>query len=236
MNELNSSSSSPQLRQIVLDTETTGLYPAEGHRVIEIGAIELINRRPSGRRQHHYLNPDRANAEDAVAVHGLSDEFLARQPRFHEIHEELLAFLQGAELIIHNAEFDVGFLDHELQLCQANVSRIADICSILDTLLLARKMHPGQPNSLDALCRRYEVDNSNRQMHGALLDSELLLNVYLAMTGEQKALELGMQPQQIGAGVKKEPLQPVAVAVGEHEARQHVERMRRLAAASDAAA
>lgn len=236
MNELNSSNTSPQLRQIVLDTETTGLYPAEGHRVIEIGAIELINRRPSGRRQQYYLNPDRANAEDAVAVHGLSDEFLARQPRFHEIHEELLDFLQGAELIIHNAEFDVGFLDHELQLCQANVSRIADVCSILDTLLLAREMHPGQPNSLDALCRRYEVDNSNRQMHGALLDSELLLNVYLAMTGEQKALELGMQPQQFGAGDESIQLQPVAVAVSEHEARQHVERMRRLAVASDAAA
>ena len=215
-------------RQIVLDTETTGLSPAEGHRIIEIGAIELLNRRPSGRRQHFYLNPDRASAEDAIAVHGLNDEFLAGQPRFHEIHQQLLDFVEGAELIIHNAEFDLGFLDHELQLCQARVTCLADICSVLDTLVLARQMHPGQPNSLDALCRRYEVDNSNRQLHGALLDSELLLNVYLAMTGEQQALELEMQQHQSGAASERGRLQPLAVNVGEHEASQHAARLQRL--------
>jgi len=218
------------MRQIVLDTETTGLSPAEGHRVIEIGAIELVNRRPSGQRRHFYLNPDRASAEDAIAVHGLSDEFLAHQPRFHEIHEDFLTFVEGAELIIHNADFDVGFLDHELQLCQARVTRLAEVCSILDTLVLARQMHPGQPNSLDALCRRYEVDNSGRQLHGALLDSELLLNVYLAMTGEQKALDLGIERTLQATNSARASLLPLAVAVSEHESKQHETRLQRLQA------
>jgi DNA polymerase-3 subunit epsilon len=216
------------LRQIVLDTETTGLSPAEGHRVIEIGAIELVNRRPSGRRQHFYLNPDRPNEAEAEAVHGLSDEFLAGQQRFHEIKQEFMDFIEGAELIIHNADFDIGFLDHELQLCQARVTRLTDVCTILDTLILARQLHPGQPNSLDALCRRYEVDNSSRQLHGALLDSELLLNVYLAMTGEQKALELGIKGEHTGGASDRVQLLPLAVAVSQQESSQHLARLQRL--------
>lgn len=228
--ENNQENESSTLRQVVLDTETTGLSPAEGHRVIEIGAIELIERRPTGRRLHFYLNPDRQNDEDAVAVHGLSDEFLAEQRRFHEIHDELLAFLNGAELIIHNAEFDVGFLNHELQICQSEISQLSDICSVLDTLKLARQMHPGQPNSLDALCRRYEVDNSNRQIHGALLDSELLLNVFLAMTGEQKAFELGIKQSSDQSSGAKTVLKPVRVIVSTEEQRQHQSRMATLAA------
>jgi len=226
--ESKSSNTEHDLRQIVLDTETTGLSPAEGHRIIEIGAIELVNRRPSGRRQQFYLNPDRANEAEAEAVHGLSDEFLAGQRRFHEIQQEFLDFVEGAELIIHNADFDLGFIDHELQLCQARVTRLADVCTILDTLTLARHLHPGQPNSLDALCRRYEVDNSNRQLHGALLDSELLLNVYLAMTGEQKALELGIESEHAGGGSDRAQLLPLAIAVSAQESSQHLARLQRL--------
>jgi len=179
------------MRQIVLDTETTGLEPALGHRIIEIGCIELIDRRPTGRRFHRYLNPERDIDEGALAVHGLARNDLEREPRFPDIVEELLAFIAGAELVIHNAEFDVAFLDAELGRLSGERRAIALYCQVLDSLALAREMHPGQRNSLDALCKRYSVDNSRRELHGALLDAQLLAEVYLAMTGGQGALALG---------------------------------------------
>ncbi len=180
-----------QMRQIVLDTETTGLEPEAGHRIIEIGCIELVNRRPTGRRFHRYLNPQREVDEGAVEVHGITLEQLRDKPRFAEVADEFLAFVDGAELIIHNAPFDVGFLNRELEALPGNIRDITRACRILDTLEMARRLHPGQRNSLDALCRRYEIDNSQRQLHGALLDAEILADVYLAMTGGQVALSLG---------------------------------------------
>jgi len=179
------------MRQIVLDTETTGLEPAEGHRIIEIGCLELIDRRLSGRQFHRYINPERPVESDAQTVHGLSDEFLADKPRFEEIAGEFIDFIRGAELLIHNASFDVGFLNSELARLES-AQTIEGLAEVLDTLMLARELHPGQRNSLDALCRRYEVDNSNRTLHGALLDSELLTEVYLMMTGGQVALGLDL--------------------------------------------
>ncbi len=177
------------MRQIVLDTETTGLEPAEGHRIIEIGCVEMENRRHTGRRFHQYLQPDRAIDEGAVEVHGITDEFLADKPRFADVVDDFLDFVRGAELIIHNAPFDVGFLNHELQLLGQGET-ILTHCTVLDTLALARRLHPGQKNNLDALCRRYSVDNSRRELHGALLDAEILADVYLAMTGGQASLSL----------------------------------------------
>jgi DNA polymerase III subunit epsilon len=184
------------MRQIVLDTETTGLSPLQGHRIIEIGCIELINRRPTGREYHRFVNPDRDIDEGAERVHGISREELQGHPRFAEIADELLAFIQGAELVIHNADFDVGFLEHELTLMKHLQPLISQHARVLDTLTLAREMHPGQRNSLDALCRRYSVDSSRREVHGALIDAELLANVYLAMTGGQTALLLEPEPAE----------------------------------------
>ncbi len=177
-------------RQIVLDTETTGLDPGEGHRIIEIGCVELVDRRHTKRTFHVYLQPDREIDEGAIEVHGITNEFLKDKPRFADIVDDFLAFVEGAELVIHNAPFDVGFLNHELAML-GDRGRIEDYCRILDTLALARKLHPGQRNSLDALCKRYEVDNSGRELHGALLDAEILADVYLAMTGGQASLLLG---------------------------------------------
>ncbi len=185
----------PPMRQIVLDTETTGLSTAQGHRVIEIGCVEIINRRLTGREFHRFLNPDRDIDEGAERVHGISRESLETEPRFPEIVDELLDFLSGAELVIHNAEFDVGFLEHELRLMKHPKPAITDHASVLDTLMLAREMHPGQRNSLDALCKRYEVDASKRDVHGALIDADLLARVYLAMTGGQTALSLDAAQQ-----------------------------------------
>jgi DNA polymerase-3 subunit epsilon len=179
------------MRQIILDTETTGLEAERGHRVIEVGCLEIVNRRRTGRTFHRYLRPDREVDPGAIRVHGLTNEFLAGQPRFAEIATEFLEFVAGAELVIHNAAFDVAFLNAELKRLQPPPGLITDRCSVLDTLLLARKMHPGQRNSLDALCKRYSVDNSHRELHGALLDAQILLDVYLAMTGGQGALTLG---------------------------------------------
>lgn len=179
------------MRQVVLDTETTGLEPQDGHRVIEIGCVEVINRRLTGNHFHQYLQPDREIDAGAVEVHGITTEFLADKPRFAEVVEDFLRFVDGAELIIHNAPFDVGFLNHELRLAGAGWKQLDAYCSVLDTLALARRMHPGQKCSLDALCRRYEVDNSQRDLHGALLDAEILAEVYLAMTGGQVHLSLG---------------------------------------------
>ena len=188
------------MRQIVLDTETTGLSTAQGHRIIEIGCIELLNRRISGREFHRFLNPDRDIDEGAEAVHGISRADLETAPRFSEIVDELLEFLSGAELVIHNAPFDVGFLEYELELIKYPQPKIAQHSSVLDTLALARELHPGQRNSLDALCKRYEVDASKRDVHGALIDSELLANVYLAMTGGQSSLLLDEEESRSGGG------------------------------------
>ena len=177
------------MRQLVLDTETTGLSVELGHRIIEVGVIELVNRRPSGNHFHRYVNPDREVEAGAISVHGITNEFLADKPRFADIAKDLWDWLGGDELIIHNAPFDVGFLDVEFRQC--GIGRpLAEICAITDTVLMARKLHPGQKASLDALCRRYEVDNSNRDYHGALLDARLLADVYLAMTGGQSMLTL----------------------------------------------
>jgi DNA polymerase-3 subunit epsilon len=188
------------MRQIVFDTETTGLEPEQGHRIIEIGAIEIVNRRRTGRQFHRYLCPDREVDPGALQVHGLTNEFLGGQPRFAEIAGELLEFVRDSELIIHNAPFDVAFLDAELQRLPGDrgALRVAGLCEVLDTLAMARQLHPGQRNSLDALCKRYSVDNSHRDLHGALLDADLLLEVYLAMTGGQGALSLDEEAPQPG--------------------------------------
>lgn len=178
------------MRQIVLDTETTGLEPSAGHRIIEIGCVELINRRPTNNHFHIYLQPDREIDEGAIAVHGITNEFLQDKPRFGDIAEQFLDFIRGAELVIHNAAFDIGFINHELRLLDPALEPVDVICDVLDTLLLARRMHPGQRNSLDALCRRYGIDNSQRELHGALLDARILADVYLTMTGGQVALGL----------------------------------------------
>jgi len=184
------------MRQIVLDTETTGLSTEQGHRIIEIGCLELVDRRLTGREYHRFLNPDRDIDEGAERVHGISRADLEHEPRFGEIVDEFLAFITGAELVAHNAEFDIGFLDHELRLARHPEPRIAHHATVLDTLTLAREMHPGQRNSLDALCKRYEVDASKRDVHGALIDAELLARVYLAMTGGQTALSLDETPDE----------------------------------------
>ena len=178
------------MRQIVLDTETTGLSTAQGHRIIEIGCLELVNRRLTGREFHRFLNPDRDIDEGAERVHGISRADLETEPRFSEVVDDFLAFIKDAELIIHNATFDVGFLNYELKLIKHDQPKIEDHASVLDTLTMARELHPGQRNSLDALCKRYEVDATKRDVHGALIDSELLANVYLAMTGGQTAMLL----------------------------------------------
>jgi DNA polymerase-3 subunit epsilon len=173
------------VRQIILDTETTGLYPDKGHRIIEIGCLEMINRRLTGSTLHFYLNPQRDIERAASEVHGLTISFLADKPLFKDIADELITYLKNAELIIHNAPFDIAFIDQELKLSGKSFMTMNEYCTVTDTLTMARHKHPGQHNNLDALCRRYHVDNSNRQYHGALLDAELLAQVYLAMTGGQ---------------------------------------------------
>ncbi|AOV17341.1 DNA polymerase III subunit epsilon [Acidihalobacter aeolianus] len=180
------------MRQIVLDTETTGLEPEQGHRVIEIGCVELFNRRPTGRHFHQYLQPDREIDEGAAAVHGITAEFLADKPRFADVADEFLAFVSGAELVIHNAPFDLGFLNAELRRYGHN-EPLSAICGVVDSLVLARQMHPGQRNSLDALCKRYGVNNEHRELHGALLDAQILADVYLVMTGGQTSLLADLQ-------------------------------------------
>ena len=176
------------MRQIILDTETTGLEPKQGHRIIEIGCIELINRRKTERNFHQYLNPERDIEDGAFNIHGLSNEFLSDKSRFADIAQEFIDFIRDGELIIHNAPFDVGFINAELKLLGKKWGKIEDYCTVFDTLLLAREKHPGQKNNLDALCKRYEVDNSQRDLHGALLDAQILLDVYLKMTGGQTDL------------------------------------------------
>lgn len=193
------------MRQVVLDTETTGLEVSKGHRVIEIGCVELVNRRRTSRTYHRYIQPDRDIDPAAEEVHGITRQRLADEPRFSDIAGEFIEFISGAELIIHNADFDVGFLDHEFELAALKTTKIADCSAVVDTLALARRLHPGQRNNLDALCKRYFVDNTHRDFHGALLDAQLLADVYLAMTGGQGALsfdaEAGRGPD--GPGVHR---------------------------------
>ena len=184
------------MRQIVLDTETTGLEPKQGHRIIEIGCVELQDRKLTGNHYHQYIQPDREIDVGAIEVHGITNEFLQDKPRFKDIVQDFMTFIEGAELVIHNAPFDVGFINHEFNLLKPKVDKVESFCQILDTLQLARQMHPGQRNSLDALCKRYDIDNSQREKHGALLDSEILADVYLAMTGGQVSLGLGMSQEQ----------------------------------------
>ena len=183
------------MRQVVLDTETTGLETSDGHRVIEIGALEIINRNVTDRYYHQYLNPERDIDAGAQEVHGISLESLQDKPKFFDICEEFLDFIRGSELIIHNAAFDVGFLNYELECVKHELKDISNICEVTDTLKQARKLHPGQRNSLDALCKRYEIDNSHRELHGALLDAQILADVYLAMTGGQVSLGLASSAQ-----------------------------------------
>lgn len=197
------------MRQVVLDTETTGLEVEQDHRVIEIGCVELFNRRLTGRSFHRYLNPERDIDEGALEVHGLSREQLAKEPRFADIRAEFLDFVRDAELIIHNAAFDIAFLDAELARLADGTPSLGSICRILDTLSLARQMHPGQRNSLDALCRRYSVDNSHRDYHGALLDARLLAEVYLAMTGGQATLVLGAELDSVRVRTRTDSSRPL---------------------------
>ncbi|HHM06463.1 MAG TPA: DNA polymerase III subunit epsilon [Gammaproteobacteria bacterium] len=205
------------MRQIVLDTETTGLEPAAGHRVIEIGGVELVSRRITERRFHHYLQPDREIDPGAMEVHGITNDFLADKPRFKDVVHEFLDYIKGAELIIHNAPFDIGFLNHEMKMAGVEPGRIEDYCSVTDTLALARQLHPGQRNNLDALCKRYGIDNTQRTLHGALLDAEILADVYLAMTGGQATLTLehSRHPGQGGEVVRRLPAdrRPLRVVV-----------------------
>jgi len=197
------------MRQIVLDTETTGLNPRTGDRVIEIGCVELVNRTLTGNNFHRYINPERESDEAALAVHGLTTEFLSDKPKFHEIAEELRDYIQGAEVIIHNAPFDLGFLNHEFQ--RLGMPPFVQHCGgVIDTLVNAKEMHPGKRNSLDALCDRYGVSNAHRKLHGALLDSELLADVYLAMTRGQNSLSMDVEVETSDDGVLLE-----AVPLGE---------------------
>jgi DNA polymerase-3 subunit epsilon len=225
------------MRQIVLDTETTGLEVVLGHRIIEIGAVEIVNRRLTDKHFHRYLNPEREIELGALEVHGLSAEFLQDKPRFGEVAREFLEFVRGAELIIHNAPFDVGFLDHELRLL--DLQSIAEHCpQITDTLRMARDLHPGKRNGLDALCERYQVDNSARTLHGALLDAELLAEVYLSMTRGQETLLMDLGPATRGAGeaeVDLSTFELVVLSVTEDELAAHLQQLAAIDKASKGA-
>jgi|TARA_B110000977_G_scaffold139947_2_gene177666 DNA polymerase-3 subunit epsilon len=186
------------MRQIVLDTETTGLETSQNHRIIEIGCVEMVNRKLTGRHYHQYVNPQRKVDEGAMEVHGITDQFLEDKPTYDAIEAEFMAFVDGADLIIHNAPFDIGFIKHETAKLPGRVKSIETDCKIIDTLALARQKHPGQKNNLNALCKRYGVDNSQRDLHGALLDAEILADVYLLMTGGQVNLNISDQSSDSG--------------------------------------
>lgn len=225
------------MRQIVLDTETTGLEVSKGHRLIEIGAVELSERRPTGRTFHRYLNPQRAIDEGAQAVHGISLEFLADKPLFADVADDLIEFIRGAELVIHNAAFDLAFLDNELLLSGGVHGRTRDHASVLDTLLLAREKYPGQKNNLDALCKRLDVNNSHREFHGALLDAQLLAEVYLAMTTGQGDLGLisesaNAQRQRVTLATPAMPLRLRVCMANPEELAAHEIRLDSIAKAS----
>jgi len=222
------------VRQIILDTETTGLEP------IEIGCVEMVDRKLTGNNFHQYLQPDREIDAGAIEVHGISNEFLTDKPRFTDIVDDFARYIEGAELVIHNAPFDVGFLDNELRLCEAE-KQVADICTVLDTLTMARRMHPGQKNNLDALCKRYEIDNTHRELHGALLDAEILADVYLAMTGGQVVLQLGAGADvtdgtQAGKIRRLPENRPVlrVIRADDTEAAEHKARLEAIASAAGA--
>ncbi len=227
------------MRQVLLDTETTGLDPAQGHRIIEIGCVELVGRRLTQRVFHQYLQPDREIDAGAEEVHGISAEFLKDKPHFGDVVDEFLDFIRDAEVVIHNAPFDVGFIDKELSLLGGKRGCFEQYCSVLDTLTLARKMHPGQKNNLDALCKRYMVDNSQRERHGALLDAEILADVYVAMTGGQVAFKLGLQSPVSGeqslsmesARAARGPLKVLRADATELSA--HADRLQAIDEASD---
>ncbi len=226
-------------RQILLDTETTGLEPEQGHRIIEIGCVEMIDRRLTGNNFHQYLQPDREIDSAAVEVHGITNEFLADKPRFGDIVHDFVDYVRGSELIIHNAPFDVGFLNHELRRLDRNADLLENRCLVTDTLVLAKKKHPGQRNSLDALCKRYGIDNSHRELHGALLDAEILADVYLVMTGGQTALSLdslsGDYEGRTGTDVRRLGRDRPALRVvyaDEQESRAHLARLEAIREAS----
>lgn len=229
------------MRQIVLDTETTGLETSQGHRIIEIGCVELLNRRLTGQHYHQYVNPQRECDQGAIEVHGITNEFLADKPLFAQVAREFIEFVDGAELVIHNAPFDIGFLDTELGMLGAGFSNMKSHCTVLDTLKLARNKHPGQRNSLDALCQRYMVDNSQRDLHGALLDAEILADVYLAMTGGQTALSLGAGDLDSGGapantGIRRLPAQRSPLPVlhaSKEELQAHERNLDSIAKASE---
>jgi DNA polymerase-3 subunit epsilon len=229
------------MRQIILDTETTGLEPSDGHRIIEIGCVELVNRRITGNTYHQYIQPDRVIDAGAREVHGITDQFLADKPRFADIAGEFLTFIRGAELIIHNAPFDVGFINHEFALLGKSAGPLSEHCTIVDTLAIARRLHPGQRNNLDALCKRYQIDNSQRDLHGALLDAEILADVYLAMTGGQATLSLDSRSDMHGEKTPsirrlqpdRPPLRVIQAGAGELEA--HVARLDAIDRAHDGA-
>jgi DNA polymerase-3 subunit epsilon len=221
------------MRQVVLDTETTGINPAEGHRIIEIGCVELIDRKPTGKHYHVYINPERVVEQEAIEVHGITNDFLTDKPVFAQIVDDFLGFIKGAQLVIHNAPFDVGHMDAEFSRLQAGYGQTTDYCSVLDSLQLAREMRPGQRNSLDALCKAFEVDNSARELHGALLDAEILADVYLAMTGGQTDLNLHNNAQRGNANgpgdVQHKPIKnrrPLKVLTAKaDELEQHQQRL-----------
>ena len=223
------------LRQIILDTETTGLDPKSGHRVIEIGCIELINRKFTGEQFHVYLNPDRDSDEAALEVHGLTTEFLSDKPRFKDIYKDFLDFIDQSELLIHNAEFDVKFLDHEIHLLSEELPKIAEcVFKITDTLQIAREKHPGQRNSLDALVKRYEVSGYDRELHGALLDSQILGDVYLSMTGGQSALNFNEENIKSSddkdeiSSVEHSSLKLKLIELSEEDEKKHKEYLQRM--------
>ena len=220
-------------RKVVLDTETTGISPTQGHRIIEIGCIEIVNRQITDQRYQVYLNPERAVDLEALKVHGITNDFLADKPLFQTIANAFLAFIKGAELIIHNAPFDVGFINHEFTLLRPPLDPVETYCRIFDTLTYARKKHLGQRNNLDALCRRYKIDNSNRHLHGALLDAELLAQIYLYMTGGQTSMDLETANESMSyhAGVNVSSTAEVAhqlrvIKASKEELAQHEKKMR----------
>ncbi|MCZ6502011.1 MAG: DNA polymerase III subunit epsilon [Gammaproteobacteria bacterium] len=225
------------MRQVVLDTETTGLEVEQGHRILEIGCIEIVGRRITRRHFHHYVNPQREIDEGALEVHGITPDFLADKPLFSEIWESFLDFVKGSELIIHNAAFDIAFIDYEMQLMSPTMGCLADHCTFIDSLELARSKHPGQKNSLDALCKRYNIDNSQRDLHGALLDAEILADVYLLLTSGQVTLSLGDEGQVNEATAVKRvnkdrpPLR--VIRANADELQRHNEKLDRLEHASD---
>jgi DNA polymerase-3 subunit epsilon len=229
------------VRQIVLDTETTGLEASQGHRIIEIGCVELVNRKLTGNHFHQYVKPEREIDQGAIEVHGITNEFLDDKPLFARIAADFVEFIRDAELIIHNAPFDLGFLDAELQRIPGQYPAVRDMCAVVDTLVMARAKHPGQRNNLDALCQRYDVDNSQRDLHGALLDAEILADVYLAMTGGQTTFQLsdatansgdgGPGSQQIKRLSPDRPALPVIRATAE-ERTAHASQLEAIAASS----